>query len=117
MNISYYVNFCRHIDHIFSSLRCQNKLAAVTGGHWKIFTGFIDIFYIPRLYAEEFVLLLEPFIKNEVHVDLAYATVLECIIPSNNFVFINGKSSTCFMCCLSINMFWEHNYTFSIFIS
>ena len=64
----------------------------MTGGQWRLLNGYTDIFYIPRHYAEEFVMLLDLFIRNEVHVDPAYATVLECIEPSDKFIFIRGKS-------------------------
>ena len=71
--------------------RCEDKLTNITGSQWRLFNGYTDIFYMPRVYAEEFVMLLEIFNANKVHVDLAYATVLECIAPSEKLILTKGN--------------------------
>ena len=71
--------------------RCKEELSQLTGGPWRLFTGWTDIFYLPRQYAEDFIMVIEPFIENKVHVDLAIGNTLRCLAPSEQIKNIKGR--------------------------
>ncbi len=70
---------------------CYNQLKQLNGAPYRVNGGFSDLYYIPQRLAPKFTVLGTLFLKEDVFVEIAVPTIIQCTESLQNVVELVGE--------------------------
>ncbi len=70
--------------------KCVRNLVKVNGAKFRANGAYSDFYYIPTSIAKDFAKLMHIFADHKVFVEIAVATIMQCLVPAEEREFVTG---------------------------
>ncbi len=71
--------------------KCYRQLLELNGGPYRVTGGFADVYYVPKNIATQFVTVGSMFLEEELFLELAVPTMLQCVANLHTTEGLKGE--------------------------